>query len=133
MICMKFVSLDSSRCLLSKYMIITYIINNVILSYGLENLRNDLFGDCELPPQGRRWRDCCILLVPDGTVCISMPCTTLSGEDSWEIVAVSSNLQLKGTLWASGNIRDNPIRSLSFGPSSTWDIRVSLRMPIWML
>ena len=65
-----------------------------------------------------------ILLVPDATVCTSMPCATLFGEDSWEIVVVSSDLQLKGTLWASGNIGDNPVGSLSFGPSATWDIRV---------
>ncbi|KAG0604647.1 hypothetical protein M758_10G186100 [Ceratodon purpureus] len=65
-----------------------------------------------------------VLLLPDATVCTSVPCTTSSGEESWEIVVVSSDLQLKGTHWASGNIKENPVGSLGFGPSATWDVRV---------
>ena len=51
MIGVRFISLDSFHCLLSKYMIITYVIKNMNLSSGLENLRNDLFDHCELPLQ----------------------------------------------------------------------------------
>jgi hypothetical protein len=65
-----------------------------------------------------------VLLLPDATVCTSVPCATSSGEESWEIVVVSSDLQLKGTHWASGNIKEDPVGSFSFGPSATLDVRV---------
>uniref|UniRef100_A0A7I4B673 Uncharacterized protein n=1 Tax=Physcomitrium patens TaxID=3218 RepID=A0A7I4B673_PHYPA len=65
-----------------------------------------------------------VVLLPDATVCSSVPCTTASGEVSWEIVAVSSDLQVKGTHWASGNIKQNPVGSMSVGPVATWDFRI---------
>lgn len=65
-----------------------------------------------------------VVLLPDATVCTSVPCATSSSEESWEIVAVSSDLQLKGTHWASGNINEDPVGSLSSGPTATWDVRV---------
>jgi len=65
-----------------------------------------------------------VVLLPDATVCTSIPCAASSSDESWEIVAVSSDLQLKGTHWASGNINEDPVGSLSSGPPATWDVRV---------
>lgn len=65
-----------------------------------------------------------VVLLPDATVCTSVPSAASSSEESWEIVAVSSDLQLKGTNWASGNINEDPVGSLSSGPTATWDVRV---------
>lgn len=65
-----------------------------------------------------------VVSLPDATVCSSVPSTSASGEDSWEIVAVSSDLQVKGTHWASGNVKQNPVGSTSLGPLATWDVRI---------
>lgn len=67
-----------------------------------------------------------VVLLPEATICSSVPSSTsfLPKEDCWEVVVAASNLQLKGTHWASGNLQADPVGSAKCGPPATWDVTV---------